>query len=436
MNAYAMKNKNRSKKTIRKLSVILPAYNESETITRILEKIISVDLPNNISKEIIIIDDCSTDHTREQVKQTMESHPDICIEYVRLKENRGKGYAVRTGITNSTGEIIIIQDADLEYDPDDYPVLLQPILSGECKIVYGSRLLNKNNKYSYHSFYWGGRLISLVTSLLFSCNITDEPTCYKMFETTVLKSIPLTYDRFGFCPEVTAKVRRCGYTIKEVPINYYPRSKKEGKKIKWHDGVEAIYILFKFRFCNKWKPAKYKNIHKEHPIRRPLFAMNGKRVLKNVSFLILAMLLISYTFSRQPGYHWVYFSLLKGNMETIKKYPRLTLEQKTQMKLGTSYEYLLYLKRATPENAVILYPEAKDFRENGSPFTQEIDNKIYATRFLYPRKLVLESERNASKYRDKITHVAIVNGKGKDKLPYPVDADFQHGVLPIMPQAK
>ena len=215
MNACTMKNKKQAKNSVKKLSILIPAYNESKTIVGILEKIIRVDLPETIKKEIIIIDDCSTDHTDEKVAQVMKSHSEMYIKYIRLKENRGKGYAVRTGITNATGEIIIVQDADLEYDPNDYSILLQPILSGKYKIVYGSRLLNRNNKYSYHSFYWGGRLISLITSLLFSCKITDEPTCYKMFDASVLKSIPLTYDRFGFCPEITAKARRCGYAIKK-----------------------------------------------------------------------------------------------------------------------------------------------------------------------------------------------------------------------------
>ena len=286
MNACTMKNKKQAKNSVKKLSILIPAYNESKTIIGILEKIIRVDLPESIKKEIIIIDDCSTDHTDEKVAQVMKSHSEMYIKYIRLKENRGKGYAVRTGITNATGEIIIVQDADLEYDPNDYSILLQPILSGKYKIVYGSRLLNRNNKYSYHSFYWGGRLISLITSLLFSCKITDEPTCYKMFDASVLKSIPLTYDRFGFCPEITAKARRCGYAIKEVPINYYPRSKQEGKKIKWCDGVEAICILFKFRFHNKWQPMQYRNMRKANTAYQSRPVTNRRRLLKNVSFLI------------------------------------------------------------------------------------------------------------------------------------------------------
>lgn len=236
------------KKPAKKLSVIVPAYNESKTIFKVLERVVSTELPADVDREIWVIDDCSADDTESEVAKAAERYPDAEILYVRLPENRGKGYAVRQGITRATGDIIVIQDADLEYDPDDYRALLPPILSGECKVVYGSRLLGGTNRSGYRAFYWGGRLVSLVTSLLFCCKITDEPTCYKMFDAALLKSIPLTSDRFGFCPEVTAKILRRGHTIKEVPIRYYPRSKEEGKKIKWQDGVEAIGILLKYRF--------------------------------------------------------------------------------------------------------------------------------------------------------------------------------------------
>ncbi|MBQ7824341.1 MAG: glycosyltransferase family 2 protein [Bacteroidaceae bacterium] len=236
----------------RKLSIIIPAYNESKTIVQVLNKILSIPLYDTqnsiITKEIIIVDDCSTDNTQKKVAEFIEQRPSELIKYTKLEKNHGKGYAVRTGIHLATGDVIIIQDADLEYDPADYSNLLPFILSGEYKVVYGSRLLNRDNRYSYRSFYWGGRLVSFVTSLLFGVKITDEPTCYKMFDAAVLKSIPLASDRFGFCPEITAKVLKRGYSIKEVPIKYYPRSKKEGKKIKWRDGIEAIYILFKYRF--------------------------------------------------------------------------------------------------------------------------------------------------------------------------------------------
>ena len=233
------------------LSIIIPAYNEAGTIARVLEKVMRAELPDGIGKEIIVVDDCSADGTDREVKRTMAAHPGTFIKHIELNKNRGKGYAVRTGIAYSTGEVIIIQDADLEYDPDDYAALLQPILSGAYKVVYGSRLLNGKNNHSYRSFYWGGRLVSLITSLLFGQKITDEPTCYKMFDASLLKSIPLTSDRFGFCPEVTAKVLGRGYKIKEVPIRYYPRSKKEGKKIKWSDGIEAICLLVRYKFIRR-----------------------------------------------------------------------------------------------------------------------------------------------------------------------------------------
>ena len=239
------------KKSVKKLSVIIPAYNEAGTIFRVLEKVIGAELPAAVEKEIWVIDDCSADDTEREVEKAQTQYADACIRYLRLPANRGKGYAVRQGIARSTGDVIIIQDADLEYDPDDYRVLLEPILSGEYRVVYGSRLLGGDNKPIYRTFYWGGRLVSFVTSLLFSRKITDEPTCYQMFDASLLKSIPLVCDRFGFCPEVTAKVLRRGYKIKEVPIRYYPRSRQEGKKIKWHDGVEAIGILLKYRFNEK-----------------------------------------------------------------------------------------------------------------------------------------------------------------------------------------
>lgn len=160
---------------------------------------------------------------------------------------------------------------------------------------------------------------------------------------------------------------------------------------------------------------------------------NGKWLFKNILFLLLAFLLVKITFTEQPAYKWVYYNLLKGNMSLIKQYPDLSFEQKMQMKLGANYEYLHFIKQSTPENAVILYPSQEAFSKEGSPFAH-IYNKIYATRFLYPRKLVLESEFGVSKYADQINYVAIVNGEGKDKLSYPTDSTYRHGVLPINPQ--
>ena len=231
-----------------KLSVIVPVFNEKNTILEVLKRISAV----NIDKEILIIDDGSTDGTRDVLK-TVDSHQSAAdrrndeIKIIYHKRNMGKGRAIRTGLNNATGDVVIIQDADLEYDPQDYPKLIEPILSGRAKVVYGSRLFGKGKK-SYWSFYLGGRLLSFLANLLYNAGITDEPTCYKAFRADVIKSIDLKCRRFEFCPEVTAKVRKKGYKIFEVPINYEPRSIKDGKKISWRDGLEAIWTLVRYRF--------------------------------------------------------------------------------------------------------------------------------------------------------------------------------------------
>jgi dolichol-phosphate mannosyltransferase len=224
------------------LSVLIPAYNEINNIQNILDKILEINIP----KEIIVVDDGSTDGTRELLK-TLES--DI-IKVVFHEKNQGKGGAIKTAIKHSTGNIIIIQDADLEYDPKDYYKLIPLIESGKEKVVYGSRFLNKQNKHSYFTFFLGGQVVTWITNILFGQNLTDEPTCYKVFDADLLKSIKLNCTGFEFCPEVTAKVAKLGYKIPEVPINYYPRSISEGKKINWKDGVEAIWVLIKYRFVN------------------------------------------------------------------------------------------------------------------------------------------------------------------------------------------
>lgn len=224
------------------LSVLIPAYNEVHNIQNILNKIGEVNIP----KEIIVVDDGSTDGTRELLN-TLKSET---IKVVFHEKNQGKGGAIRTAIEHATGDIIIIQDADLEYDPQDYYKLIPVIESGKEKVVYGSRFLNKQNKHSYFSFFLGGQVVTWITNLLYFQNLTDEPTCYKVFDAKLLKSIKLNCTGFEFCPEVTAKIAKLGYKIPEVPISYYPRSISEGKKINWKDGVEAIWVLFKYRFVN------------------------------------------------------------------------------------------------------------------------------------------------------------------------------------------
>ncbi len=233
------------------LSILIPAYNEESTIFRILEKVEEVSLPLGIKKEYIVVDDASADGTKEEVERFRNTYPNADLKYVRHELNKGKGFAIRTAISKATGDVMVVQDADLEYDPADFIPLLEYISEHDSKVIYGSRFLNKHNSHSYMSFYWGGRTVSAITNLLYGQHLTDEPTCYKMFDAELLRNIPLECERFEFCPEVTAKVAKLGYKIPEIPIKYYPRSIDEGKKISWKDGVEAILTLIKYRFCNK-----------------------------------------------------------------------------------------------------------------------------------------------------------------------------------------
>lgn len=232
------------------LSVLIPAYNEENNIKIILNKVVRVQLIHNIGLEIVVVNDCSTDNTLTETAQFIAENPHVKIILHSHEKNQGKGAAIKSAIALSTGNIIVIQDADLEYDPEDYNLMLSYIISGDYKVVYGSRFLNRQNKHSYRSFYLGGRLVSIVTNILYGQNLTDEPTCYKMFDANVLKNIKLNCTGFEFCPEVTAKVVKAKNKIKEVPIHYYPRSIEEGKKIKWYDGLEAIWTLLKYRFIN------------------------------------------------------------------------------------------------------------------------------------------------------------------------------------------
>lgn len=200
-----------------------------------------------INKEIIVVDDGSKDGTKE-ILHNLNTHN---IKTVFHERNRGKGAAIRTGLKHVTGDIVIIQDADLEYDPKEYPRLIQPILEGKAQVVYGSRFLHPlTSKKIYYHFVMGVKLLNVLTYLLYGAKITDEATGHKAFKTEVIKNIALKCERFEFCPEITAKVCKKGYTIYEVPISYRGRSFQEGKKIKWKDGIEAIYTLIKYRFID------------------------------------------------------------------------------------------------------------------------------------------------------------------------------------------
>jgi len=223
-----------------RVSIIIPVFNERVNIANLISKVKLVKIP--AEKEIIVVDDCSNDGTIEILNG---------IQGIKLffhKKNVGKGGALKTGIRNSAGDIIIIQDADLEYSPDDYNDLIQPIIREKTKVVYGSRILKKNKQGNFYYFF-GGKMVTFFTNLLYNSKLTDEPTCYKIFHKDI-RNILINAEANGFEwePEVTAKILRKGYKILEIPISYFPRSKKEGKKIKLRDGFIAIKTLFKWKF--------------------------------------------------------------------------------------------------------------------------------------------------------------------------------------------
>ena len=237
-----------SKLMSNKLSIIIPAYNESKTIHLILDKIKNVALINNVQKEIIIINDCSTDDTGECVKKYIENNSDLEIKYFEHEKNKGKGAALRTGIQNATGEYLIIQDADLEYDPNEYHLLLKLLLDGYADVVYGSRFMG--GKPHRILFFWhsiGNRFLTFLSNMFTNLNLTDMETCYKLFRTEIIQKIRLKEDKFGFEPEVTAKISKLkNIRIYEVGISYYGRTYQEGKKINWQDGLRAIYCIIKY----------------------------------------------------------------------------------------------------------------------------------------------------------------------------------------------
>lgn len=225
-----------------KLSIIIPVFNEKKTLLEILKRIEKVKIPK-VTKEIVLVDDFSTDGTREILKSLKDRYG----VYFH-KKNLGKGAAIRTALKHTKGDIVIIQDADLEYNPQDYLKLVKPILAGKASVVYGSRALMKSNPASSLLFRWGGWVVCQTTNLLYGSNLTDVNCCYKVFKREVINQIKLEGNRFEFCEEVTAKVLKKKYKIEEVAVKYFPRSLADGKKIRWRDGFSAIKTLIKYRF--------------------------------------------------------------------------------------------------------------------------------------------------------------------------------------------
>ena len=230
-----------------KLSIVIPVYNEAATISEIVDLVRSVEV--GLEKEILLVDDCSRDGTLDVLKKMAAANPDLKVLFHEV--NQGKGAALRTGFAAATVDIVLIQDADLEYDPKEYPRLLQPILDGHADVVYGSRFLGGGpHRVVYYWHYLGNQLLTLLSNMTTNLNLTDMEVCYKVFKREVIQSIPLKENRFGFEVEITAKIARRKLKIYEVPISYYGRDYAEGKKIGWKDGFSALRCIVKYLFTD------------------------------------------------------------------------------------------------------------------------------------------------------------------------------------------
>lgn len=233
-----------------KLSILIPAYNEEATIQVILEKVKEVDLINGIKKEIVIVNDCSKDKTVEKIEEYMKGNPDMDIRFYSQDKNQGKGAAINRAIQEASGDYLIVQDADLEYDPHEYNLLLKPVFMDNADVVYGSRFMGAQPHrilFFWHSL--GNKFLTTLSNMMTNLNLTDMETCYKLIRTSIAQNIVIKENRFGIEPEITAKLARVKkIRIYEVGISYYGRTYEEGKKIGWRDGFRAIYCIFKYKF--------------------------------------------------------------------------------------------------------------------------------------------------------------------------------------------
>ena len=232
----------------KKLTIIVPAYNEENTIQHILNKINEVQLIQDLQKEIIVVNDCSADNTEQKVTEFQQQHPELTIVYKKHEINKGKGAALRTGFQSATGDFVIVQDADMEYDPNEFNILVKPILDGFADVVYGSRFMG--GKQHRILFFWhtiGNKMLTFASNLFTNLNLTDMETCYKMFRREIIQSIDLKENRFGFEPEVTAKMAKIPkIRVYEVGISYYGRTYEEGKKIGMKDAFRALYCIIRY----------------------------------------------------------------------------------------------------------------------------------------------------------------------------------------------
>lgn len=230
------------------LSVVIPAFNEQNTIQSVLQRVADISLTQDVQKEIIVVNDCSTDQTEVKVREFQAQRPDVNIQYFVHPKNRGKGAALHTGIREATGDFVIVQDADLEYDPQEFNILLKPVLDGYADVVYGSRFMG--GRPHRILFFWhtiGNKFLTFLSNAFNNLNLTDMETCYKLFRRSIIQSLHLQERRFGFEPEVTAKVAKIpGIRIYEVGISYYGRTYEEGKKINWKDGFRALYCIVRY----------------------------------------------------------------------------------------------------------------------------------------------------------------------------------------------
>ena len=245
----------------RKLSIIVPAFNEATTISQLLSKVISAKIPEGIQKEIIVVNDASKDSTEAVVQKFTNEHPGHLIKCLTHEKNQGKGKAIRTALTEATGEYIIIQDADLEYDPDEYLILLGPVVSGQADVVYGSRFISGKAHRVLH--FWhsvGNKFLTFFSNMFSNLNLTDMETCFKLFPTHVAQKLNLKENRFGFEPEITAKLASVkGIRFYEVGISYFGRKYEEGKKIGWKDGVRALFVILRYSLYRcKIEPEDYR----------------------------------------------------------------------------------------------------------------------------------------------------------------------------------